>query len=193
MNNNRTNTKCLRIWEQTFGWLLFLSVCFVVLSVACTSRLSINLYLTLDDDRSKVKIENQDYFNDTELSDPRAENKIVSGDNACVVFETGTRGIRVETTNSNLFGYDEYLRCRVFVELTDPPSEGLVDLIDKSFVQVLGRFEQTSEKKIFTYSDGSIMIDSVVSNKVYMAFDANYQNSSKERLRLDGQIKIKTR
>ena len=191
MKFKRRDTKYRTTWEQKFRWLLFLSVCFVLMSSSCTSRLRIDLYLTLDEARSRVKVESQEYIEKSQLNDALADNKIIPGDNACIVFETGTRGIQVETSSSNLFGYDEYLRCRVYLELIPPHKAGLLELTKKSFVQVMGRFDKSAETKIFTFEGGSMLIDSVVGKHIYMSFDAVFQNSSQKQLRLDGQAKLK--
>lgn len=152
-----------------------------------------DLFMTLDQERSRVKVEESRYIENSRLNYPNEESKILRGNEAVIVVKTGTRGRLVETSTSNLFGYDEYLRCKLFIQLSPELTEGAIGDKELSFVQVLGRFEQEAETKLFLYEEGSLVVDSTTSRHIYLSLDATFRNNSDHILAIDGVIKIKKR
>ena len=60
-------------------------------------------------------------------------------------------------------------------------------------MQVLGRFEQEVETKLFLYAEVSLVVDSTTSRHIYLSLDATFRNNSDHILAIDGVIKIKKR
>jgi len=162
--------------------------------VGCVSRYHMALYMVANDEQKKVKIDGTEFATKVNIGNPFAATKLVPGDGNCIILRTGTRGAKYKTdmTESFFLGYDEYLRTLVYLEIPGEPAAGSVTLDEKnSFVQVLGRYEQPDEEKIFLPTSGSLVIDSVSGNKMYCTLDGKYANRKGTPLDYVGQFKIK--
>ncbi len=160
----------------------------------CVSRYHMALYMVANDEQKKVKIDGTEFVKSVNIGDPYAATKLVPGDGNCIILKTGTRGTQYKTdmTESLFLGYDEYLRTLVYIEIPGEPAVGSVTLDDKnSFVQVLGRYEQPDEQKIFLPRSGSLVIDSISGNRMYCTLDGKYANRKGTPLDYVGQFKIK--
>jgi hypothetical protein len=172
--------------------LLLIPVIFAV-GVACISRYRTNLYMVTEGGQDKIKVEQTEYVVGAVISDPYAEQKIVQGDGNCIILHTGTRGkgLNSDLTESLFLGYDEYLQTLIYIQLPPEPQPGELDLADRSFVQILGRYEQPAEMKIFLPSNGELTIDSIVSQKMFCALDGEYRSNNGDSLTYRGKFKIK--
>jgi len=162
--------------------------------VGCVSRYSMSLYMVANDEQKKVKIDGTEFVTSVNIGNPYAATKLVPGDGNCIILRTGTRGAKYTTdmTESFFLGYDEYLRTLMYLEIPGEPAAGSVILNEKnSFVQVLGRYEQPDEDKIFLPRSGSLVIDSIAGNRMYCTLDGKYANRKGEPLDYVGQFKIK--
>lgn len=149
--------------------------------------------MTLDQERNRVKVEESIYIENSRLNSPDAESKILRGNEAVIVVKTGTRGKLVETATSNLFGYDEYLKCKLFIQLSPDLTMGAIGDKELSFVQILGRFEQEAETKLFLYDEGSLVVDSTTAKHIYLSLGATFRNDSDQILIIDGVVKVRKR
>ena len=175
--------------------LLFITVLLITAAfIGCVSRYSMSLYMVANDEQKKVKIDGTEYVTKVNIDDPFAANKLVPGNGNCIILRTGTRGAQYKTdmTESFFLGYDEYLRTLVYLEVPGEPVADSIALTDKnSFVQVLGRYEQSEEEKIFLPQSGSLVIDSIAGNRMYCTLDGKYANREGTPLNYVGQFKIK--
>jgi len=170
------------------GFMLML-----LLRVACTSRYRMEMFMDTGDERKKVKVEEKEYFPNTVLNDPYAEIKLLEGDGNCLIITIGTRGDQVETDRiKNLvFEYDEYLKKRIYLQLPDELRLMSINLTGKSFIQLLGRYDQSAESKIYVPQTGALVIDSLAGNKLYGTLNGQYANNKGETVAFDGKFKIK--
>ena len=93
-----------------------LPVIFITLTLllACTSRYRLDLFMTVDQEKKKVKVDESQFLKGTSLGDPYSEKKLASGSGSVLIITTGTRGMRYKQSLSGLFGFDEYLICRLY-------------------------------------------------------------------------------
>ena len=87
--------------------------------------------------------------------------------------------------------YDESFRCRLYLQLSSEISPGAVSLKDNSFVHVQGRYELPEHAKIYVGEDGTLMVDSLVKDKLYASIDGRYQNRNADTISFNGQFKVK--
>jgi hypothetical protein len=160
---------------------------------ACVSRYRLNLYMATETWEKKAKIERSEYVVGAEIRDPYAQEKLVQGDANCLILRIGLRGRRIGTdmTETLFLGYDEYLRCLLYLELPETPETGSLKLKDRSFVQILGRYEESAEMKIFLPESGAVVVDSIVDKKLYASLDGNYLNNENTLVRFFGQFRVK--
>ncbi len=165
----------------------------VTVSVACISRYRTSLYMVTDSGEDKIKVEQTEYVVGAVINDPYAEQKIVKGEGNCIILHTGTRGkgLKSNLTETLFLSYDEYLQTLIYVQLPAEPQPGPLDLADRSFVQILGRYEQPTETKIFLPSNGELTIDSITNDRMFCALDGEYRNNSGDSLTYRGTFKIK--
>jgi hypothetical protein len=176
---------------KRIGILLILFM--VAIGTACISRYRTDLYMVTESGQDKIKVEQTEYVVGAVINDPYAEQKIVQGDGNCIILHTGTRGegLKSNLTETLFLSYDEYLRTLIYIQLPPEPQPGVVDLDDRSFVQILGRYEQPTETKIFLPSNGELTIDSIADQKMFCALDGEFRNNSGDSLTYRGKFKIK--
>jgi hypothetical protein len=71
------------------------------------------------------------------------------------------------------------------------PAPGPLPLVDRSFVQVLGRYEMPAEEKIFLADTGNLAIDSLTTTHLFASIDATYRNREGKPLSYSGQFKVR--
>jgi len=140
--------------------------------------------------RRKVKVEGTQYIRDAVL-ELRTETKLETGIGTVMMMLVSTRGERADSNVAMLFGFDENLQCRLFVQLPPEPAPGQYGLLDSSFAQLLGRFDQPTEDKLFLADSGLMVIDSLTAKNLFGKFSGYYSNSSGVPLIFDGRIRIK--
>ncbi len=179
--------------QRTVFTVAALFVVALSLLSACgvTSRYRLDLFVAAEDARKQVNVEQTQFVKNAVLSDPFNDNKYVEGSANVAVVTVGTRWDKQQTENFRLLGFDEYWRCRLFLEISEPVSSGEVRLENRSFLQLMGKYDIEAEDKIFLPSDGSVSVDSVNSKNVFFSINGKYLNRSKEPLEFSGQFKIK--
>lgn len=149
-----------------------------------------NLYLEIDSKRSKAKVEQTEFYAGARLGDPFSDERITKGDKSVVVITTGSRGQTIKTSTGIMVDYDEHLRCKVYLQTDREPAAGRMILADNSFVQLLGRFEQSPQTKIFLPASGFFVIDSIAGGHLFGELDGSYRNSERQVLSFDGKFKV---
>lgn len=171
-----------------------LPVVLVLLALAfgsCTSRYRLDLFQVTDGERRKVKIEQTQYLPGTVLTVLDAEIKIVPGDGNVVVVTTGTRGGQNKRETEYVLSFDEYVRCRLHLQLDWPLKAGTVSLPDNAYVQLLGQYEWPPEAKIFYPESGQLVIDSVTSKNLFATVNGLFRNNADMTYEYDGSFKVK--
>ena len=167
-------------------------LCALLLTLAaCSSRYRLDLHMVFDDERQNVKVEQTQYVLDAALGDAVTDQRVVAGDGNVAIITAATRGKALAKGKMSVFQFDEYFRCRVYLELPSPPKTGTRDLKGNSFVQILGRYDQSAEEKIFLPVSGSFAVDSVATDNLYMSINGMFRNRSDIPLELDGRLKLK--
>lgn len=165
----------------------------VLLTAACTSRYRLEMFMDTGDERRKVKVEEKEFFPNMVLNDPYADLKLLEGEGNCLIITIGTRGETVETDRIRnlVFEYDEYLKKRIYLQLPGDLRPMSINLAGKSFIQLLGRYDQPADSKIFVPQTGTLVIDSLVDDKLFARLDGQYAANTGETVAFDGRFKIK--
>ncbi len=159
--------------------------------VSCTSRYRLNLYLIQGESRDRVKIEKTEFITEGVLNDPFAKDKVVTGRGNCIILLAGRRGETVETNISNLVGYDQYLKYKLYLQAPSRLESGTIPLTNSSFVQVLGQYDRTTEERMYIARSGTFVIDSVSGDHLYGSVNGSYQNRPGDELTFEGKFKVK--
>ena len=179
--------------QRTVFTVAALFVVALSLLSACgvTSRYRLDLFVAAEDIRKQVDVEQSKFVKNAALGNPYDDYKYVEGSANVAVVTVGTRWTKQQTGDFRLFGFDEYWRCRLFLEVPEPVNAGEFQLQEKSFLQLMGRYDIEAEDKIFLPSDGSMSVDSVTSKNVFFSINGKYLNRSKEPLEFSGKFKVK--
>lgn len=169
-------------------WWFFVNLLFLT---GCTSRYRLDLYLMTEGEKKKVKVEKTEFIQASRLNDPYADMKILTGSASTVVITAGTRWRQSEDTRVFIFSYDEYLKCRIYLQLPPVPAKDTIRFPGNSFVQVLGRYDLPSESKIFLADSGFVAIDSLTSDELFGTIRGRYQNREGAQLAFEGKFKVK--
>jgi len=163
----------------------------LVLCLTCTSRYRLNLYLVVDGVDKKVKVETTEYVQGATIADPFAEDKLTAGDGNCIILSLGRRGEKQEVGSYSFMGYDEYLRCLLYLQLPLKPEADTINLQRNSFVQFMGRYDVPAEEKIFLPESGTLVVDSLVDKRLYGTVDGAYTNKQGQEVGFTGRFKVK--
>lgn len=168
-------------------------VLLIVIAAACSSRYRLELFLAYGEVNSRVNIESTEFVVRSIINDPFAEQKLRVGEGNCLIVITETRGDAVPSKNWAFLGFDERLRCRLYVELPEEWSIGSYDLEEHSFVNVLGRYHQPAGTKIFLADSGALVIDSLKSDYLYATVNGSFRNDESAELMYQGQFRARYR
>ncbi|MFQ5500119.1 MAG: hypothetical protein ACE5FH_10665 [Candidatus Zixiibacteriota bacterium] len=163
----------------------------ISLMVSCTSRYRLDLYMTIDEVRRRVAVETTEYVLESRLGDPYTENPLLPGETNCIIITTGARGQTRAEKESAIVGFDEYLRCRVYLELPAILHPDTISLEQRSFVQLLGRYDRPRDEKIFLPVSGDCLIDSITTTKLFATIDGRFENNRGEVIALGGRFRVK--
>ena len=169
-----------------------LLVVVATLLAACASRYRLDLFMAVEGETGKVDVEQTQYVVDARLGEFLAENKLLPGEGNVVIATTGTRRSPGDEGKMPILSFDEYLRCRLHLQLPAVPKADSIGLIDNSFVQLLGRYDWSAEDKIFMARAGYFLVDSVGSNRVFITIDGTFENHKGVALGYSGKFKLKS-
>ncbi len=170
--------------------LIIAAIC-LLSACGVTSRYRLDLFVSAEDIQKKVNVEETEFLTNARLADPYESFKIDSGDGNVAVLTVTARWSKQESDQFQLLGFDEFWRCKLFVELTEPVQAGDLDLKDRTLVQLMGRYDVSAEDKIFLPASGSCRVDSLSSKNVFFTIDGRFLNRSDEPLEFSGQFKVK--
>jgi len=163
----------------------------LLLALSCTSRYRLDFYMVTGEESKKVKIERTEYVQGATISDPFADEKLRPGIENCIILRVGTRGEQLKVNLSTLMGYDEYFRCLVYLQLPPEPKPDTINLIDESFVHVLGQYEIAHEQKIFLPDSGTLVVDSLKGKHLFATLTGYYRNRLDATIGFNGRFKVK--
>jgi hypothetical protein len=79
----------------------------------------------------------------------------------------------------------------LFIQVPEQLQVDTTSLSGNSFVQVLGRYDQPAETKIFPAKEGSMVVDSLGKGSLWGTVDGVFVNPQGEQLILTGQFKAR--
>lgn len=170
---------------------LWWSVLATSILAGCASRYRLPLLLTADEVTRKVKVEETTCFRGSVLNDPDAREKILSGPGNVVRLTIGTRGKRNPALPYSVLAYDEYMKLYVYLQLAENPRRDTIPLVRNSFVQLLERYEQSPQDKIFRPESGDVVVDSIVSKRLFGTIRGEFKNPKGAPISLDGRFSVK--
>ncbi len=171
--------------------ILVIYLLIITALAGCTSRYRLDLFLTLQGEQKKVKVETTDYAPNTVLNAPGAERPVIAGTRSTAVLTMSMRGRESGAEGSQVFGFDEYLRVRMYLEFPSALAPDTLFLKGRAYLHMLGRFELPAADKIFLADSGRLVIDSVAHKRLYATIDGVYVNPDSMSLTCRGQFKIK--
>ena len=160
---------------------------------ACSSRFSVDLFEIVGDERNKVKIEDAIYVEGLHLADPTHANFIIRGDNhlAALAFHLSGK-IKPASSSRELVSFRERLNYRMYIPLPADLTIGPISLAGtNAFVKDLHSFDSPDSVRIFRYSAGDVILDSLNSSKVYLSIEATFTNALNMELKYTGAVKLK--
>jgi len=181
----------LNFYSKVSRRVLFISGLVLLLFFGCTSRYRLDLYMSLGEKESKVKVERTEFVLDAELGDPFADQKVIDGNGGVIIVTTSTRGAKVESEMEGIFGFDEYLSSRLLLQVKQPLQKDSLSLTGNSFVHLLGKYDWTPEAKIFMPREGYLKIDSVTLKNLFGTVSGTFQNDMDLGIIFNGRFKVK--
>jgi len=171
--------------------LLICAGMLVLTMLSCASRYRLDLFLVKGEDHTRVKIEKTEYLLGAVLGDPFSEDKVIRGDGNCLVVVTGSRGKNLESRPEDVVTFDRFDRYRIFFRLPAAVRPDTLPLKDNSFVQLMGRYELSSEDKMYFPVEGQLVIDSLAGHHLFGTLRGSFENRQKESVTFQGQFKAK--
>jgi hypothetical protein len=172
--------------------LVLLALGISLISLSCSSRYRLDLFLQTEGQRQRVDVESTQYVIDAQLGNVLADTKVKPGAGNVVIATAGTRWSQQEKAGLSIIGYDEYLRTRLFLELPERPNPpDSFDLSGNSFVTIVGRYDWAPEDKAFLPRQGFFRIDSIASERVFLTVNGEFRNRNRQDLLFEGQFKVK--
>ncbi|PWB74676.1 hypothetical protein C3F09_03615 [candidate division GN15 bacterium] len=159
---------------------------------SCASRYNLVLNVTESGQMRHVKVDQTQFAPGTVLGDPASEAQLRSGQGSCVIVlaSVGTKQ-QSPSGGYDVLRYDEILRYRVFLQLPPTPIVGRWPLENRSFAEIMGRYELRKDETLFTIGTGTVAVDSLARNRAYMSINGEFRNGSGAVLAVDGQFKVR--
>lgn len=168
-------------------------VILAALVLGCSSRYRKDLHFTIGEDRRRVKVVTTEFIPGVRLSNPYADVKVAPGAGSCLVLTTQTRGETVNTQFLQEFvQFDENLVCQIYLQLHPVPEPATIWLKGNSLVQMRGRYELSTEEKIFLPDgSGTLVVDSLSRGYLFGTIDGTFVNSVGTKLSYIGEFRAK--
>lgn len=171
--------------------ILFFTLTAVIIAVSCTSRYRLDMFLEEEGEEYRVSVESSEYYLDAALGSPFETPRLVAGGGTVALLHLSIAG-RPFLPKEDKFVMDNQLRARLYLELAPGLPREPFALPERCYVQVIGRYEWPPEETFFPASDGTAVIDSVASGRLFMTLtDARFVNSIGRDISLYGQFKFK--
>lgn len=160
---------------------------------ACSSRYSFDLYEVVGNKRNRIKIDDAFYVRNLDLADPTNANFIIRGDNHLAALAFHLSGsVKPATSSRELVSFRERLSYRMFIPLPTDLVKGPIKLEGShAFVKDLHSFDSPDSVRIFKYSSGDVILDSLNSSKIYLSINATFTNALNMDLKYTGSVKLK--
>ncbi len=171
-------------------------ICFILsllILLSCSSRLRLELFVTTDEVKRKVKVNQTDLFLSSRLNNPKADKKIIPGKSNTAVLTLGGRWEKNDENSKQLLSFDEYWKARLYLQLPEQLESQKLNLKDNSFFILLGQYQIPKDEKIFLPQSGSLTIDSLASNRLFISIDGIFKNPSQITYNLNGKFKLKVK
>lgn len=182
----------MKKWCRIIGQIsFFVAVAGLIVSCGITSRYRLDLFVASDDVRKKVAIEKAEIIAYAALNNPYEDYKTIAGAENVAIMTVTARWNQQDAEKFRLLDFDEYWRCKLFLELGDSIRTGTINLKEKSFLQLMGRYDVEVEDKIFLATAGSCSVDSLNSKSVFFTIDGKFTNRVNETLEFSGQFKMR--
>ena len=161
------------------------------LTVACASRYRLDLYIVAENTRKRVAVERAELLRGQVLGDPLSEYAVLQGAGNLLLMETGTRWRTVLRESPEVFGFDEYLRCRLYVQLAPDTLLQRVHIRrDNAFAQVLGRYDLPRSRRTYLGDTGIVTLDSLAAGALYGTMEAVFRNDVGDSLVFSGRFRV---
>lgn len=158
--------------------------------LGCASRYRLDLYMTADESRRKMKLEGSEYSSGGVIN-YSGESALQPGPGNCITLTLATRGQRNKPPAYAALWYDEYLVYRVYLQLPPSVAPATIPLVGNSLVYLAGRYDQPAATKRFLPTGGTLVVDSVTSHQLFGTIDGAFANSVNQVVTVDGKFKVR--
>jgi hypothetical protein len=169
------------------------AIILIALLGSCTSRYRLDLYVTEEGKARRVDVSETQYAKGFVLADVSSDQQMVPGLGNCLVLMASTRTRRDDAPREGALSFDEFTRYRIWVELPPVVKPGAYPLPGKSFVYVLGRYDQPTGSKLFPANSGAITVDSLAGGRIYATLVGEFRNASAKPVSVKGQFRAKVK
>jgi len=167
-------------------------LCFVliIVSLSCASRYRMDLFLTLEQERYNLNIEQSRLLPNTILVFDQSNNRITNGIGNTSIVTVGTKVKDTIQANYPLFQMDEYLRCDLYIQFPDIIKPATSDLQENALLEILEKYEVPAEEKLFMPVSGTCTVDSITPQHIFCSVTGEFANNKGRTLTIDGAFKI---
>lgn len=177
-------------WQISFR-LMMIYIFAMLTVIGCPSRYRLDLFVINNNINKKVKVAQTRFFENTSISNPFADSKLIAGESNTAILTTTTRWKKGKTDISMIISFDEYWKAHLYLQLPHTMKTGKYEIEHKSFVQILGQYDIDPKEKIFLPTSGFYTIDSLISKKAFISISCDYKNSAGKSLGFNGKFKLK--
>lgn len=170
-------------------WALFVLVGLSSL-LDCTSRYRLDLYMTADESRRKMKLEGSEFSSGAAIN-PAGESILQPGPADCITLTLATRGQRNEAPPYSALWYDEYLIFKVYLQLPPSVKPATIPLAGNSLVYLAGRYDQPADTKRYLPTEGTLVVDSVTTHYLFGTINGAFINPKSQVVSVDGRFKVR--
>ncbi|MDH3891100.1 MAG: hypothetical protein OEV49_08435 [candidate division Zixibacteria bacterium] len=162
----------------------------LLLFLGCASRYRLDLYLTVEEDRRHIQVESTQYVWGAVLGNPYGDNKLDEGNGHVAVVTIGTRQSKGKKSSWHGFSSDEYMRCQFYMQVPSKADPDSTVLAGNTLVHLLGRYELSTEERVFLPKEGFYLLDSIADQSLYFSVDGTFANKGGEQLKFDGKVRV---
>ncbi len=183
--------------RSTVSGILILTILLTnLVFIGCVNRSRYRLDLYMQDSRGKklAEVENTKFVVKSRFVPRTDDIEMLQGDNNTLIATISTTWKKEsERKIEEVLAFDEVSRFRVFFNIAEPVKAGLIFLKGNSAAQLSGNYDIAPEKKVYTPTTGSMVIDSVKDSHFFATIEGQYRNVDGKSLQLKGQFKVKYR
>ena len=176
------------------NWTRILAVLGVsAVILGCSAKYSKDIVVYMSDRVATARVQEVNFYPNSKLGAPLSRNQIEDGPGNCLIISTTLRGESDSTQFGSFLSYDELMLFHIFLQIPYTLKPGRHQLLDSSFVQLVGFYQIPAQDKIFYPDSGFVSIDSIDGSQLYGTIDGHFKNIKNEPLSFEGSFRVKSK